>query len=702
MHLVVVPHTHWDREWFDTFRVFRERLVVMLDGLLDQLDRDPDLRHFHLDGHTELVDDYLEIRPDREPALRAMVAAGRLAVGPLFTAADELLTSGEATIRNLERGMRHAADLRGAGPPPARPYAYVPDQFGHIGQLPQLLRRAGIDRVIVGRGVPAALDRARFRWSAPDGSDVIAENLLLGYHNDVPLESIAALAHTLGRFAEAARGTGTGDVALMLAGVDFGGPRPQLVRWLPAAAERAEVSAEIGSIERYLALAGDAGATQSWTGELRAAARRPILRNVYSIRPDEKQRRAHSEHLLERYAEPLAALVPGVAWPAAVLDAAWQRVLWNAAHDSAYGAYHDLVAVDVLARCDAVDAACAEVIRSALGRLAAPADTPGVLRWNPSPFPREGVPGLGWRVVTQDAIGEPAPVDLRARRAEIELGDGLVIGFTDEDDEGDLYSFSPVPGTAPHGPESVEVTGPGTVIVRFPGCTIELRVTRTPAGDHLRIDGVIDNARPDHRLGLWVRLSAAPDGSTALVPFELVRRPLVAEGYEGEWPSAAWPARGAALAGDVAILAEGTIEYAVRDDRLGVYLLRANGVIGKDAVPSRLGWDGPTIAAPAAQRIGRTPFAIGVLPRAERDGLVAAWERFALPLAEIAAPGGGTLSVGRLIEVEDANLSAIRRVDDGVEVRVWNDRSEPRSARVAGTMLPLEPFAIRSITLRGS
>jgi len=78
----VVPHTHWDREWYLPFQEFRARLVGMLDRLLDTLEADPTFTHFHLDGQTILLEDYLEIRPRARPRLARLARAGRLSVGP--------------------------------------------------------------------------------------------------------------------------------------------------------------------------------------------------------------------------------------------------------------------------------------------------------------------------------------------------------------------------------------------------------------------------------------------------------------------------------------------------------------------------------------------------------------------------------------------------------------------------------------------
>ena len=47
---------------------------------------------------------------------------------------------------------------------------YLPDMFGHVAQMPQILRLAGLEHAVVWRGVPAAIDQTAFWWEAPDGS----------------------------------------------------------------------------------------------------------------------------------------------------------------------------------------------------------------------------------------------------------------------------------------------------------------------------------------------------------------------------------------------------------------------------------------------------------------------------------------------------------------------------------------------------
>ncbi len=151
----VVPHTHWDREWYAPFQRFRLKLVDLLDDLLPRLEADPSFRHFLLDGQMAVVDDYLEIRPEAKATLQRLATSGRLAMGPWYALPDEFLVSGETLVRNLQLGIRRAADFGGA-----MDVGYLPDMFGHVAQMPQLL--AGFGFAAHGR----VAGGARRRWTA--------------------------------------------------------------------------------------------------------------------------------------------------------------------------------------------------------------------------------------------------------------------------------------------------------------------------------------------------------------------------------------------------------------------------------------------------------------------------------------------------------------------------------------------------------
>ena len=407
----LVPHTHWDREWYEPFAVFSDRLVVMMDTLLDL--GAAGFPHFHLDGQTAMIDDYLARRPERAGDLAALVRSGQLSAGPWVTQMDEFLTSGESHIRNLEMGLARAEEL-GA----ALRLGYMPDQFGHIGQMPQLLRMAGLDRAMVWRGVPASIERSSFRWRAPDGSEVVAEYLPYGYSNGSSFEQTddeASLAIALAASVGALRSFSVDDRAVVMVGYDHAGPDATLPDRL------LEPGVRISGLASYLDGRSEPDDLPVWTGELRSSARAHLLPNVYSARVHQKRERGRVEALLERYAEPLAALVPGFEWPEDELRRAWTLLLWNGAHDSACGCSHDQVAIDVDGRFAEARAICEEIVDRALTSLGSRVGGgPGVLRFNPSPFERERVPPLGYSVV--DAVREPAEVPV----AISEQDDGIV------------------------------------------------------------------------------------------------------------------------------------------------------------------------------------------------------------------------------------------------------------------------------------
>lgn len=386
----LVPHTHWDREWYEPFQTFRMRLVELVDQLLERMDADPRLR-FTLDGQAATVDDYLEIRPEAEPLIRRLIAEGRLAIGPWQILMDEFLVSGETIVRNLELGWARAEALGHA-----MPVGYLPDMFGHVAQMPQILRRSGIDRAVVWRGVPAEIDRNTFRWAAPDGSEVETEYLVGGYGNgaylfDVPdrlgpkLEGyIAANAPFYGHRA-----------ALAMYGTDHAVPSPRLADLVDAVnRDHAGIEVRLETLEEYTARPEiDDRRPQHWTGELRSGARANMLMGVSSARIDLKAAAGRVERLLERYAEPITALHGG-AWPERLLELAWRRVVDNSAHDSICGCSHDAVVAQVLTRFNEAEQLGRGILQATGRQIAAGVPVGEWAVVNPSPAARTDIIAL--------------------------------------------------------------------------------------------------------------------------------------------------------------------------------------------------------------------------------------------------------------------------------------------------------------------
>jgi mannosylglycerate hydrolase len=338
-------------------------LVDVVDEVLAALEDDDRLR-FTLDGQLATVDDYLEIRPEAEPRIRALVESGRLAIGPWQTLVDEFLVDGETIVRNLETGLARAAELGGT-----MPVGYLPDMFGHVAQMPQILRSAGIETAVVWRGVPSAVGFHRFVWESPDGSSVVAEYLPGGYGNAAHEQDPDALEERYRRWF------GSDDI-LGMVGTDH----MPLVRDLPA-------GARVGTLAEYLADATLQHSVTKWRGEMRSAARANLLPGVVSARIDLKAACSRAERGLERYAEPLQTLY-GDDEPEPFLREAWKRMFQNAAHDSICGCSADDVSAQVLVRYAEAEQIARELTDRAVRTIAANVPRGAFAIVNPSPWDR--------------------------------------------------------------------------------------------------------------------------------------------------------------------------------------------------------------------------------------------------------------------------------------------------------------------------
>ncbi|HEX4713555.1 MAG TPA: glycoside hydrolase family 38 C-terminal domain-containing protein [Ktedonobacteraceae bacterium] len=392
-NLLVVPHTHWDREWHQTFQQFRMRLVKCVNHLLNILDTDPNFTYFMLDGQTIILDDYLEIHPEEAEHLLNYVRAGRLLIGPWYVQPDEFLVGGEAIIRNFLLGTRQAAPYGGA-----MLVGYVPDCFGHIAQLPQILQGFGIESTVFWRGIDPAAEESEFWWAAPDGSRILGVYLdgELGYSNarELPLDPallIKRVEHLVTHHSPRA----TTSTLLLMNGSDHLEPQAGL----PAALATANASLvaqglqlTIGTLPQYIQAVRDAAPEiATLSGEMRSSHVAHLLPGVLSTRMWIKQRNTACEELLTRWAEPLNAWAwaLGGRYPSGLLAAAWRLLLQNQPHDSICGTSIDQVHREMEARYDQCEQIVTRLIQDALREVLQHVDVQAVLPTSIALLPEE-------------------------------------------------------------------------------------------------------------------------------------------------------------------------------------------------------------------------------------------------------------------------------------------------------------------------
>ena len=173
--ILVVSNTHWDREFRWSFEKTRRRLLTMMDTTLDILQNDDDYPSFTMDGHCVMIDDYLEMRPERREQVERFIQQGRLIIGPWFTLAEEFSIGQEALVRNFLFGQK---TIRKYGGKPGT-VAYTPSSWGQTGQLPQILADFGLTHMMFYRGISHHESDAEWIWEGSDGTQMLASRFAL-------------------------------------------------------------------------------------------------------------------------------------------------------------------------------------------------------------------------------------------------------------------------------------------------------------------------------------------------------------------------------------------------------------------------------------------------------------------------------------------------------------------------------------------
>lgn len=374
-----VLSSHWDREWYQPFQDFRYRLVQLLDEVLQGADSGELKGPFQADGQAIMIEDYLEVRPDKRAQIEALAKSGRLIIGPWYVLPDEFLVSGESLIRNLKLGRAIARQFGGV---PSKA-GFACDLFGHVSQLPQIFAGFGIHAGLIWRGTNNK-DARLVRWVGADGSEMLCYRFgpygYCNYANGVRRAGNPQ-AFASSQVVDLEPQQFTEDLKAMLRVEDKLVPEGPLLLfdggdhqyWDRGAyrliSECLNQPISIGSerftqiqhssLELYLSeLLSEAPSVDVVVhGELREPALHRVdedmqwlITGVLSSRVDLKQVNAACETALTQWAEPMSLLatkLTGAEYPNGFLDIAWRWLLKNHPHDSICGCSIDQVHEDM-------------------------------------------------------------------------------------------------------------------------------------------------------------------------------------------------------------------------------------------------------------------------------------------------------------------------------------------------------------------
>ncbi|WP_339785094.1 mannosylglycerate hydrolase [Paenibacillus sp. FSL R7-0313] len=347
----VIPHTHWDREWYFTTSRSKVYLAKHVKEVLNALENIEGFHYYLLDAQGSLLDDYIRWCPEDEERIRQLVSAKRLMTGPWYTQTDQLVISSESMVRNLYYGMKTAQKYGHA-----MKVGYVPDAFGQSAQMPQIYREFGIERFLFWRGVSDNTNpHTEFTWEGSDGSRVFAVQMPFGYYygGNIPENEEDLIPYLEKQIGALERKASTRHIYFPN-GFDQAPVRlnlPELIERFNALDTKREYV--MNEPERFLAeIEADSQDLPLLRGELMEAKHMRIHKSIFSTRADLKQQNNRIENLIANTLEPVLAISHSLGhdYPHRIVEDIWKLLFENAAHDSIGGCNSDTTNQDVAFR----------------------------------------------------------------------------------------------------------------------------------------------------------------------------------------------------------------------------------------------------------------------------------------------------------------------------------------------------------------
>ncbi|MEG5503000.1 mannosylglycerate hydrolase [Enterobacter hormaechei] len=429
----ITPHMHWDREWYFTTEASRILLVNNMEEILTRLEQDTEYKYYVLDGQTAVLEDYFAVKPENRPRVKALVAAGKLIIGPWYTQTDTTLVSGESIVRNLMYGIR---DCLAFGEP--MKIGYLPDSFGMSSQLPHIYNGFGITRTMFWRGCSErhGTDKTEFLWQSQDGSEVTAQVLPLGYAIGKYLpEDEAGLRKRLDTYFEVLEKASVTKEILLPNGHDQMPLQQNIFAVMDKLREiypqRQFVMSRFEEVFDHIDAHRDELATLK--GEFIDGKYMRVHRTIGSTRMDIKIAHARIENKIVNVLEPLATLAwtLGFEYHHGLLEKMWKEILKNHAHDSIGCCCSDKVHREVMSRFelaeDMADNLTCFYMRKIVDNMPQ-SEEDKLVMFNLTPWPREEVINTTIRLRASqfrllDDRGNEIPYCLRSAR---EIDPGLI------------------------------------------------------------------------------------------------------------------------------------------------------------------------------------------------------------------------------------------------------------------------------------
>lgn len=347
----IVPHTHWDKEWYFTSSRSKVYLMRQVQEIMEVLSKDKAYTSFLLDGQTSLIEDYLRYYPEDKEKISDFIRTKRLMIGPWYTQTDQLVISSESVVRNLYYGIKGAQKLGHS-----MTVGYAPDAFGQGANMPQIYKQFGIDNFLFWRGIADdRLKQLEFLWQGADETQILANQMYFAYYYGL---NIPQNPETLPDYIESVivplEARATTEALYFPSGGDQSGIQEKLVDVVTTMNEKDSTREYLlSNPELFFAdMQRSSKELPIITGEMLEGKNSRIHKSIYSTRADLKQANNRIENKLTNILEPLLTIshALGKLYPHKELEEIWKLLFENAAHDSIGGCNSDETNQDIKAR----------------------------------------------------------------------------------------------------------------------------------------------------------------------------------------------------------------------------------------------------------------------------------------------------------------------------------------------------------------